>query len=172
MYLADVAYLAPGTTYRNIRSKPDSLGSDAGYDVGDVVITDKSLPVYEVQINSEGEWYHLKKGNTVGWVLGKVGATEYLKLTPLVPMKQVTASKVVNLHYWKDVNAQGKPLMVKPTNPSKFLLGATFSVDPAKIDADGDDDFYRVLTPMLASPPALTPPAPWQGWYCKVSEVF
>lgn len=172
MYTADVIYLAPGTTYRNMRSKPDSIAPDIGIDVGDVVITDKKLPVYEVLENSEGTWLHLKKGNTVGWVLGKANGVTYLKLTPLVPMLQVKAAvDKVPLWYWKDKNGQNKPIMVKPDSASKFFFGATFLVDPVKIDADGDNDFYKVLNPFNASPPAITPPAGFTGWYCKVSEA-
>ena len=173
MYTADVIYLTPGTTYRNIRSKPDSTGSDAGLDVGDVVITDKGLPVYEVQTTPEGDWYHLKKNTTVGWVLGKVGNTVYLKLTPVLPLKTVTAGvEAVKLHYWKTLNAQGKPIMEKPAAPSKFALGAAFAVDLTIMDADGTEDYYHVLTPLLANPPAPNPPAPYTGWYVKVAEVI
>lgn len=172
MYTAECIYIPPGYTHREIRSRPDSIGTDAGKDGGDIFKGDKDLPVYEIVENAEGKWAHLKKGDVVGWTLYEKGTTVYLKLTPLAPMLQVTAVTIVKLHYWKDLNGVGKPLMVKPENPSKFEFGAAFVVDPVQVDADGDEDYYRVLNPFSASPPALTPPAGYTGWYCKVSETM
>lgn len=174
MYYADVVYLAPGTTYRNIRSKPHSSGAQIGLDVGDVVLTDKNMPVYEVITNNEGEWYHLKKGELVGWVLGKAAGIVYLKLSDPVPTLKLQTVMPANLRYYNTLNGAGKPILKLPPVGSRpqFSEGAQIIADPDTVDCDGSIDAYRVLNGHMAYPVTYTPPAGYTGWFVLESEVI
>lgn len=177
MYLADVVYLAPGTTYRNIRSKPHSYGASIGIDVGDVTLADKNMPVYNVITNNEGDWYHLKKGEIVGWVLGKAGGITYLSLEALNPptptLTLQATHQPTNLYYWNQTNGAGYPLMKLPPvgQRCQFAEGAQLIVNPTKVNADGTVDYYQVYNAHLANP-TFPVPSGYTGWFVSEEDVI
>ena len=120
---------------------------------------------------------------TAGWVaqwhptIKNAAGQQYeavIFTAPPVITLQAQASVAFPLHWYKDTNAQGKPIMALPPVDSrpKFTAGAMVIVGETVITADGGDKYYLVFNGQTAYPPAYVPPEPFKGWYAPASALI
>jgi len=176
---ATVTTLPAGMTYRNCRTRPDSIGGDAGLIEGRVYLA-QSYPCWQQVTNNEGTWYLVQlPDKSFGWVLAVVNGVVYLTLTqegvpaPL-EVKYMQTAGDTSLRWYGAVNGQNKPIMSLPPveNRPKFAAGSVVVVEPGIVDADGSTDYYRVLSGAMALPPTYNPPSGFVGWYVRKQDVF
>ena len=78
---ATVTSLPAGMTWRNLRTRPDSIGTDQGLVEGRVYLG-HIYPCWREVINAEGKWYLVQlPDQSFGWVLAEVGNSIFITLT-------------------------------------------------------------------------------------------
>lgn len=158
----------------NIRSGPDTSYPDIGDLAKDTIVT--ALEIQPTDNNSV--WVRIDTGKWVALVHNGGGPYltfyEAIPLPPPVDVLYVQAATTTNLRWYALTNAQGKPIMALPPaeNRPKFNAGAVVAVKPGVVDADGQDDYYEVLSGGLALPPTYQPPATYTGWFIRKNDVF
>lgn len=158
----------------NVRTGPDTTYPIIGTLQKDTIIT--AQEIHPTDANSV--WAKFDGSKWVAVVHNNGGPyVEFYASLPIPPAQDVLYVQTAiqtNLRWYNLTNGQGKPIMSVPpvSNRPQFSAGKVIAVKPGVVDADGQEDYYEVLSGNMATPPTYVPPQGYTGWYIRKSDVF